>query len=124
MAANILVVEDEAHNRQLMCKSLRAQGYEIAAAKDGVQAVELLAMHTFQLVISDLVLPNMHGLSLVDLIHSKWPNLPIIVISGYLSEQAGRVILDGVAEFIQKPFEPAMLVGTVQRLLLRDRTLQ
>jgi DNA-binding NtrC family response regulator len=53
----------------------------------------------------------------VNLIHTKWPYIPVIVISGYLSEQAGTLILDGLAEFVQKPFEPRTLVATVERLL-------
>jgi DNA-binding response OmpR family regulator len=117
MAPSILVVEDEPLSRQLLCDSLRIAGFDITEASDGREAAELLETRPFHLVVSDLVLPKMHGFDLVDRIHTKWPTMPVIVISGYLSEQAGRVILEGLAEFLQKPFEPAALVATVQRLL-------
>jgi CheY-like chemotaxis protein len=123
MAVNILVVEDEPLNRHLLGESLRTAGYQTTEAKDGQEAAELLERGPFQLVIADFVLPKMHGMDLVNLIHTKWPYIPVIVISGYLSDQAGTLILDGFAEFVQKPVEPRTLVASVQRIL-RDSILQ
>jgi DNA-binding NtrC family response regulator len=117
MPANILVVEDEPLNRQLICDSLRAAGYKVTEAKDGQKAAELLEKRPFHLVVSDFLLPKMHGMDLVNLIHTRWPQMPIVVISGYLSDQAGGLILDGLAEFVEKPFELVTLASTVQRLL-------
>jgi two-component system response regulator YesN len=89
----------------------------LVEAEDGREALRLVNNWSFELVILDLVLPNLNGLNLVDLIRARWPKMPIIVISGYLSESAGKIILEGCAEFIQKPIQPKILVAAVQRLL-------
>jgi DNA-binding response OmpR family regulator len=77
----------------------------------------VLSNEVFDLVIADLVLPGVHGVNLVHQIRARWPKMPIIIISGYLSDAPGKVILEGFAEFIQKPLEPAELIAAVRRLL-------
>jgi CheY-like chemotaxis protein len=117
MGERILFVEDEFQSRSVFCDWVRTEGYKVTEARDGAEAVELLETERFDLVISDLVLPKLHGLNLVDWIRSKWPQMPLVVISGYLAEDAGKIILEGYAEFIQKPIKPEILLATVQRLL-------
>ncbi len=113
----ILFVEDDAISRRAYSELLRTTGYQVAEAQDGAEALKLLAEGAFDLVIVDLVLPKVHGLELVDQIHSEAPDMPIIVISGYLSDSAGKIILEGSAEFIPKPIDPKILTATIQRLL-------
>ena len=120
----ILFVEDESLSRRAFAQILRAKGYQVAEAQNGAEALEILNTGTevitkkaFDLVITDLVLPGLHGINLIHQIRARWPDMPIIVISGYLSETPGKVILEGFAEFIQKPIDPAALIAAVQRLL-------
>jgi len=120
----ILFVEDESLSRRAFAQILRAKGYQVAEAQNGVEALEILTTGTevltkkaFDLVITDLVLPGLHGVNLIHQIRATWPKMPIIVISGYLSETPGKVILEGFAEFIQKPIDPATLIAAVRRLL-------
>lgn len=120
----ILFVEDESLSRRAFAQILRAKGYQVAEAQNGVEALEILTTGTevltkkaFDLVITDLVLPGLHGVNLIHQIRARWPKMPIIVISGYLSETPGKVILEGFAEFIQKPIDPAALIAAVRRLL-------
>ena len=86
-------------------------------AGDGTEAQELLSMHHFDLVITDLLMPNLSGLNLINTIRLKWPHMPIILTSGYLSQDLGKAIIDGTAAFLQKPFTPTALLMTVERLL-------
>jgi CheY-like chemotaxis protein len=116
MIQNILFVEDDSQNRVVYSNLLRNRGYQVAEANDGVEAVELLEKQVFDVVISDLVLPKLHGLNLVYEIRSRWPDVPIIVISGYLPDSEGKVILEGSAEFIQKPIKPEILFATLESL--------
>lgn len=81
------------------------------------EAAELLTKRQFNLVISDFVLPKLHGFELVELIRSKWPTTPVIVISGYLSDRAGSAILEGLPSFIQKPVDSDILLARVRRFL-------
>ncbi len=113
----ILLIEDDFLIRRAFARILQAEGYQVAEAENGVEALEILAKKAFDLVITDLVLPKLHGFDLVHQIRAKWPKMPIIVISGYLSNGAGKIILEGCAEFIQKPINPAALIAAVRRLL-------
>jgi len=113
----ILLVEDDALSRRAFGQLLRAKGYQVVEAGDGHEALKLLHDWVFELVITDVVLPHLHGLNLVNFIRARWPRLPIVVISGYLSQDAGEVILDGSAHFIQKPIRTDRLIETVQRLV-------
>jgi len=120
----ILFVEDESLSRRAFAQILRSKGYQVAEAQNGVEALEVLNTGTevltkkaFDLVITDLVLPGLHGVNLIHQIRAMWPNMPIIVTSGYLSDGPGKVILEGFAEFIQKPIDPAALIAAVGRLL-------
>ena len=120
----ILFVEDESLSRRAFAQILRSKGYQVAEAQNGVEALEVLNTGTevltkkaFDLVITDLVLPGLHGVNLIHQIRARWPNMPILVTSGYLSDGPGKVILEGFAEFIQKPVDPAALIAAVRRLL-------
>ncbi|MGH7825318.1 MAG: response regulator [Candidatus Binatia bacterium] len=123
MGEKILVVEDEPLTRSNISELLRNKGYEVTEAKDGAEAAELLGDQGFDLVIADFVIPKIHGLDLVDLIRSRWPSLRIMIISGYLSASARKVILEGYADFIQKPVDADTLLSRVRLLLLPARRL-
>lgn len=116
MIQNILLVEDDSQNRFVYCNLLKNRGYQVAEAKDGAAALEMLEKQVFDVVISNLVLPKLHGLNLVYEIRSRWPTVPIIVISGYLPDSEGKAILAGSAEFIQKPIKPETLFATLEGL--------
>jgi DNA-binding NtrC family response regulator len=118
----ILLVEDDVPSRYAFARLLRGQGYEVIEAGDGNQAVALLDGLHVELVITDMVLPKLNGLHLVSLIHARRPGIPIVLMSGYLSERAGKIILAGSADFFQKPIRPSALVRTVQRLLPKSKT--
>jgi DNA-binding NtrC family response regulator len=114
----ILIVEDDAIVRNSLALLLRTHGHEVMEARDGTEAVTLLNNRDFGLVITDLVMPKTNGFHLVDQIRSKWPQTPILLISGYVSQDAGKIILGDVAEFMHKPIDSPALIATVQRLLI------
>jgi CheY-like chemotaxis protein len=120
MATTILVVEDDSLNRDLVCKVLRQAGHGVFEASDGAQALELLCARCFDLIITDYLMPKVDGVELVKQVHLLQPNMPIIFMTGSLGAISGRVVLDNVAEFLAKPFEPKVLRSTVQRLLPVD----
>jgi CheY-like chemotaxis protein len=118
----ILLVEDHAESRYALARILRQHGYDTTEAADGNQALAVLQELLLQkvdveLIITDLRMPSETGLVLAAHIHSKWPHIPILLMSGYLSEAAGKLVSQGLAEFIHKPFKPAELIATVQRLI-------
>jgi two-component system, response regulator FlrC len=117
MAENILVVEDDTIIRTSVSDTLRKAGYDATEARDGEEAFQLLEQLQFDLVICDFIIPKIHGFKLVELIRSKWPHLPILLMTGYVSANSAKTILQGMAEFIEKPIDPEILPATVRRLL-------
>jgi two-component system OmpR family response regulator len=112
----ILLVEDEAITRNAFADALQTEGHEVIQAADGIQALSLLNKSHVDLVILDLVMPKLNGFDLASQIRSKWPDLPILIISAYISRDAKR-ISDRNAEFMRKPIDPPEFVATVKRLL-------
>jgi two-component system response regulator FlrC len=117
VAQKILVVEDDIIIRTNICDALKAAGYDATEARDGEEARELVINRRFDLVISDFVIPKIHGLKLVEFIRSKWPETPILLLTAYLSVDAAQIILQGAAEPVHKPVELDALVATVLRKL-------
>lgn len=114
---NILLVEDESITRASIAHSLRDNGYQVTEAGDGAHAVELFGHQHFDLVITDLVMPQMNGFKLIESVRSISPETPVILVTAYLSMHSGKTILQGSAEFIGKPVDPEVLLATVQHLL-------
>jgi DNA-binding NtrC family response regulator len=117
MAASILVIEDDPSIRNLICRALCKEGYQIVEASNGAQALKLLCTQRFDLVITAFVMPKVNGLKLVEELHSVHPRIPIIFMTGHLSVLSGNAILNGVAEILPKPFDLAVLRSTIQRML-------
>jgi CheY-like chemotaxis protein len=117
----ILLVEDDAITRMATAQALRTSGREVLEAGNGEEALRLLADHpSIKLVVMDFVLPGIDGFKLMDLIHERRPKLPIILVSGYLSQRAGDAIVglpSKADKYFAKPFRPSALVKTVQELL-------
>ena len=117
----ILLVENDTISRNAFARLLRAQGHQVVEVTDGQEALELLPKDNFDLVIADLVMPRVNGLELAAQIRRHWPVMPILLMSAYLSRDGGKIISDGVVEFIQKPIDPPALMAAVQRLLPKSK---
>jgi CheY-like chemotaxis protein len=117
MEANILVVDDDRLNRELITKVLRKDGHSVIEACDGALALEILQAISFDLIITDFVMPRLNGIKFVEKLHSIQPRTPVIFITGYLSVVTCKKVLDDVAEILPKAFDLSTLRSTVQRLL-------
>jgi CheY-like chemotaxis protein len=112
----ILLVEDENTTRYALANILRDEGYEVMEAGDGLEALSFLGKRHFDLVISDVAMPNLNGFDLLARIRPKWPNLPIIFTSGSVTHGEAEVIVNGSVDFFPKPLDLPNLLATVQRL--------
>lgn len=115
----ILIVEDNAVTRQIIRISLASQGYRIVEAEDGRAAISKMAEQSPDLVIQDLGLPDIDGLSLAQTLHALpgRENVPIVAFSAFvdrLEEARGTDRL--FTAFVPKPIEPSKLVDLVKRL--------
>jgi nitrogen-specific signal transduction histidine kinase/ActR/RegA family two-component response regulator len=115
----ILLVEDEETVRLLAATVLRRLGYAVELAGNGTDAVRILDRETgaFDLVVSDIVMPELSGTELAAVVAERWPGMGIVLMSGYAAEVVGR---DGPAiedAFLAKPFTPQVLGATVRSVL-------
>ncbi|MEO6035374.1 MAG: PAS domain S-box protein, partial [Verrucomicrobiota bacterium] len=116
----LFLVEDEEIVRAMLCEVLRAQGYNVVEARHGPEAIELAGQHPgpIDLLISDMLMPEMNGWELAKRMVASHPELPVLYISGYSNEEARHFgKFDGPAEFLQKPFRPDTFLGKVREIL-------
>lgn len=121
--ANILVVEDDVLVGELLCTILRSQDHKVKYVSDGEEALALLDNNIPDLIITDIVMPNMNGLTLIRNIKDKYPNLNLIAISGggrdgpedYLTsaEQYGATAV------FSKPFIKDDVLNTVNQIIYK-----
>jgi signal transduction histidine kinase/CheY-like chemotaxis protein len=118
----ILVVEDESGVRELACEFLKVSGYAVLQAKDGVEALEVVAKHQgpLDLVLSDIVMPRMGGPELVSRLKDLRPDMRAILMSGY-AEYSGTDAKPTSLQtpILQKPFSVASLVQKIREELSR-----
>ena len=116
----VLVVDDEEGLRNIVCRTLRGQGYSTLEASHGGEALEALEKATdpVDLVVTDVVMPGMDGRELGRRIAQRWPTLPILYISAYdVNDIFWRGSPRSSAPFLQKPFPAEGLISRVQELL-------
>ncbi|MCX8124001.1 MAG: response regulator [Spirochaetes bacterium] len=100
----VLVVDDEESIRNILSRYLSLKGYAVITASDGNQAIELLHSHPVDLVLTDLIMPNVNGRELLQKMAELFPEIPKIVLSGYGTNEDMLVALKtGAYDFIQKP---------------------
>jgi CheY-like chemotaxis protein len=116
----ILFVEDEESVRELVSDYLRARGYKILEASDGVQALDLAAKHdgVIQLLITDVVMPRLSGRELATRLAANRHGLKVLYISGYTDDSIFRHgVLEGGMAFLQKPFNLKSIAQKVREVL-------
>ncbi len=118
----VLIVDDDSR----MCESLRAllsnQDYILKTCNSGKKAIEYLNKDDFDLVLLDIVIPDMNGYQIMDYISNQSPDTIVIVVSGHASiKSAIKFIKKGAYDYIRKPFEPEELLITVKNCLDHKR---
>lgn len=117
----ILLVDDEAAIRKMIRVILGKDLYEIVEAANGLDAQVLLEKQKFDLIITDVIMPDCDGLELIMAVRRKLPDIKVIVISGGGRVRAGYyldlAVKLGAAHVLEKPFDTATLRRSVQGLL-------
>lgn len=116
----ILVVDDEAKIREMICKYAAYEGFETDQAVDGLDAVDHCNNHSYDLVVMDIMMPNLDGFSAVKEIKKTHPDLPFILLSA-LGEEYDKVHgFDlGVDDYVVKPFSSKELMMRIHAILKR-----
>ncbi len=118
MTRKILVVEDDGQLRTVVRLGLEAEGYSVSEAESGKVAEVLLEQERFDLVLTDIMMPDKDGLETVALVHRNYPDVPILAISSHTN----RTYLDMAVAFgavgaVEKPFEMTRLVELIERAM-------
>ncbi len=115
MRRRVLVVDDEADFLATYERLLRRQGYEVVTATSRAAGLAALAAETPHLVISDLRLPDGDGLDVVRAASGARAPVPVIVVTGYPSDETRRAALAaGATTFLAKPFSAAVLLAAIR----------
>lgn len=121
MKYRILFVDDEKALRNLYEKVLKQADYEVTTASNGKDGLNQLKNSAFDLVITDILMPDKDGIELINEIRKQYPNIPIIAVSG--GGRMGSEIYLGLAqklgaiEMLHKPFTKKQLLASVKRIL-------
>src|SRR5437867_3014490 len=104
MSAKILIVDDEQFVRDLLEKVLKRRGHDVVAASDADRALAALETTRFDLLLTDVVMPGMDGFDLLRRVKSAWPEIKVIVLTGYARKQSiSDFLLYGADDYLSKP---------------------
>src|SRR5205823_8001627 len=122
---SILLVEDEENLHEALKLNLELEGYEVTSAFDGVAALKAVDSEYFDLIILDIMLPEMDGISVVETIRLQNNEVPILMLSAK-SSSADRVLglKKGADDYLTKPFNLEELILRVQKLIEKNKRLQ
>ena len=128
--ATILIAEDDIAVREFVSRALRQDGHDITAVGDGQQALNALEKGQFDMLLADIVMPQLDGVALALKASKDYPNLPILLMTGYSAERQRAHNLDAlIQDVIPKPFTLQEIRKAVKKLLAdtpstsRDETI-
>ena len=122
--ATILIVDDEKRIRHLLSLLLERNGYETVQARDGMEALEMIKETPYDLLISDIKMPNLDGMGLLRALRKEKIYTPVIFITAFATvESSVEAMKAGASDYITKPFEEERIIVTVNRCLDLSRVM-
>ena len=116
--ATILLAEDDRAVREFVSRALRQDGHDITAVSDGQQALNALENGHFDMLLADIVMPQLDGISLALKAAKDYPELPVLLMTGYAAERQRAHNLDAlIQDVISKPFTLQEIRDAVRKLL-------
>ncbi|WP_305041200.1 sigma-54-dependent transcriptional regulator [Geoalkalibacter sp.] len=122
LTTQILVIDDEGHNRQALSLLLSHSGYQVQSAASGEEALEIMQKTPFEIIISDLFLPGVSGIDILKRVKEESPYTSVILITGNASaETAVEAMKEGAFDYITKPFNFEKLKVIVAKAVEKSR---
>ena len=114
---NILVVDDEAALTRLTAEILRKQGHQVETALNAADALDKIKNNNFDILISDVMMPGLNGFMLADKVKQQYPNIKIIIVSGYNDHVNNDKITQSYDEQLAKPVSRMQLLEAIDTVL-------
>ncbi len=119
---HLLFIDDEPALRELMAERLTDKGFEVVACENGEKAIELLDRFAFDILVTDLRMPGVDGIRVIEAARERYPGIVAIVITGYGTvKDAVDAIKRGASDFIAKPFQFEELMHVLQKAMEQRR---
>ncbi|MBL4893525.1 MAG: response regulator [Emcibacter sp.] len=119
--AHILIAEDEMAVRMFVSRALEHRGHSTVGVEDGGAAIDAMSKESFDLLLTDIVMPVMDGIALALTVSADHPDMPILMMTGYSHERTRAHNLEClIHEVISKPFSLDELCNTVDAVLKKD----
>ncbi|WP_448533423.1 response regulator, partial [Parathermosynechococcus lividus] len=118
--ANVLIVDDNEMNRDTLARRLRQQGFAIEMAANGVEALEMARKQSYDLVLLDIMMPEMDGYEVLQTMKadSNLRHIPVIMISALEEIESVMKCMElGAEDYLTKPFDPVLLKAAIARCL-------
>jgi DNA-binding NtrC family response regulator len=114
----ILVVDDEEALRTVLSTELSSEGYEVSAAADGNEAIDLVKDNNYDLVLLDIKMPNVDGFEVLKFVKGTKPDIKVIMLTGFADlKNAIESKRLGAEDFVSKPYDLVDLLTTIERVL-------
>ena len=123
LSLKILIIDDDKNVLANLCYFLSDKKYDVTSASDGLEGLKLFEndQQEFDLVITDIVMPRISGMGLISIIKKKFPDIPVIVITGW-GEYPGAFATESQADkVLSKPFELSVLDKAINELISSKR---
>ena len=120
--AKILLVDDESDVTRILSKRLGRRGFECQAAANGQEAVDAMEQYAYGVIIMDVKMPVMDGMSALQIIHSRWPKTQVILLSGHADMQlAVQAMSEGAFGYLMKPVDIEELLFKIEDAVTQVR---
>ncbi|WP_022727818.1 response regulator [Fodinicurvata sediminis] len=116
--AHILIAEDDLAVRSFVSRALEQKGFDVTAVGDGIQALEALQNDGYDLLVTDIVMPGLDGIGLALRVTRDYPELPVLLMTGYSAEQQRAYDLEElICKVLIKPFTLKQVCDAVEEAL-------
>jgi DNA-binding response OmpR family regulator len=121
ITGHILIIDDEASLRKTMARILGQAGFEVTTAESAEQGLDYLKTTPFDLVLTDLRMPGMHGMDALKLIHASQPDLPVVLFTAQPDvNSAVEALRHGATDYLLKPIKPETIIERTKAILQRQ----
>lgn len=117
-AHKILLVDDDELSQLIVTDILTNEGYEVVVAADGLQAIMQISKHSFDLILSDISMPNFNGYQLLDFLNSGKIKIPVVFLTSHVSQEDEiKGLRMGAAEYLKKPVDAELLLLRIKNII-------